>query len=381
MSASRRWAAAAATAALLAAGPLAPGSAGAQEREEVEITVTHVSGNVHVLEGRGGNIGVSLGEDGVLLVDDQYAPLAPRVRSAVESLGGGAPDWVLNTHWHHDHTDGNREFGREAPILSHHNVRRRLAEPQAVRGDTTPALPDRALPDVTFGEGVTVHLNGEEVRVRHLPRGHTDGDAVVFFTGSDVVHMGDHMFAGQFPFVDLATGGSVQGYTRNVASVLDTLPADARVIPGHGGPVTDVEGLEEYHRMLTRTTEIVRDRMEEGMTLDEVVDAGLPERWASWGEGFISTEQWLETVYRSLDREGERSAGAGGRDATGAWHPHGHDGRGPGAHADGGGHHHEGRDAHGHGGHERRDGDHARGDGGAEDHERSGGGDRRGGGR
>lgn len=323
-----------AVAAALVAVLLVPGPSPAQETDEVEVTVTHVSGNVHVIEGRGGNIGVSLGEDGVLLVDDQFEPLAPRIRSAVDSLGGGGVDWVLNTHWHHDHTDGNKAFGREAPIVSHHNVRERLAEPQVMRGDTTPALPDRALPDVTFGEGVTVHLNGEEIRVKHLPRGHTDGDAVVFFTGSDVVHMGDHMFAGQFPFVDLASGGSVQGYARNVASVLDTLPPDARVIAGHGGPVTDVEGLEEYHRMLVRTTEIVRDRRERGMGLQEVVDAGLPERWAGWGEGFISTDQWLETVYRSLDRAEGRSAasGRGAGDGAGEWHPHGHDGRGPGSH-------------------------------------------------
>lgn len=276
-------------------------SAAQQEAEDVQIEVTHVSGSVYMLQGRGGNIGVSVGEDGALLVDDQFAPLAPKIRAAVDSLGQGGVRYVLNTHWHHDHTDGNRVFGREAPVVAHRNVRLRLASPQVSGSDTTPALPEHALPEVTFDDGVSVHFNGEEIRVDHMPEGHTDGDAVVYFTESNVVHMGDHMFAGRFPFVDLASGGSVQGYTRNVGRVLETIPGDAAVIPGHGS-LTDVEGLRAFHDMLVRTTEIVRRRMQAGRSLEEIQEAGLPERWESWGQGFISTSRWLETVYRSLAR-------------------------------------------------------------------------------
>lgn len=312
---------------ILVAGALVvPAAAPAQQDSgDVEVTARHVSGSVYMLQGRGGNIGVSVGGDGVLLVDDQFAPLAPKIRAVIDSLGGGEVQWVLNTHWHRDHVDGNRVFGPEAPVVAHHNVRRRLATPRVTRGDTTPALPGEALPDLTFGEGVSLHLNGEEIRVEHLPRGHTDGDAVVHFTGSGVVHMGDHMFAGAFPFVDLAGGGSVEGYTRNVETVLGTVPEDAAVIPGHG-ELTDVEGLRRFHRMLVETTRIVRERMERGMELDAVQEAGLPPEWDGWGTGFISTDRWLETVYRSLSRT------AGTDDRASRWHPHGHDGHahGPG---------------------------------------------------
>lgn len=287
----------------LAVAPAAPAALAAQQdMQDVDVTATHVAGNVYVLEGRGGNIGVTVGEDGVLMVDDQFAPLAPEIRATIDSLGGESLEFVLNTHWHGDHTGGNQVFGRHAPIVAHHNVRERLSRTQVIRGDTIPASPDEALPVVTFGRSVTIHFNGEPIRVEHYPRGHTDGDAIVYFTGSDVVHMGDHMFAGRFPFVDLGSGGSVQGYMENVGAVLDTVPSDAAVIPGHG-PLTDVEGLREYHRMLIETTRIVRDRLERGMSLEEAKSAGLPAEWASWGEGFISTEQWLETVYRSFRQE------------------------------------------------------------------------------
>lgn len=296
------------------------GPAAAQgEMEDVEIEVTHVAGDVYLLEGRGGNIAVSAGPDGVVMVDDQFEALAPKIGSAVDTLAEAGLAFVLNTHWHGDHTGGNVAFGREAPIVAHENVRRRLSTRQVIRGDTVGPEPEGALPVVTFGSSVTLHLNGGAIRVRHFPEGHTDGDAVVFFEDDGVVHMGDHMFAGRFPFVDLASGGSVQGYTRNVAAVLETLPEDWAVIPGHG-PLTDVDGLRAFHEMLVETTAIVRRRMERGMSLEEVRAAGLPEAWSSWGQGFISTEQWLETVYRSLERGGPGEAARG----PAPWHPHGH---------------------------------------------------------
>jgi len=302
---------------LATSGPLR----GQQGMEDVEIVAHHAAGSVYMLSGRGGNIGVSVGEDGVLLVDDQFAPLAGRIRRAVGEIApGGEPDpevtFVLNTHWHGDHTGGNEVFGREAHIVAHEAVRRRLSTEQRIRGQVVEPKPPEALPVVTFESSVSIHFNGEEIEVIHAPEGHTDGDAIVWFTGSNVVHMGDQMFAGRFPFVDLASGGSVQGYLRNVAGVLDRVPEDAVIVPGHG-PMSDVEGLRRFHEMLEETVAIVRDRIESGMSLEEATEAGLPDRWSSWGEGFISTEQWIETVYRSYSPDTALLGEA-------AWHPHGH---------------------------------------------------------
>src|SRR5436309_3516227 len=209
-------------AAALGLATLMPLGAAAQQQDfsKVEIKVEHAAGKVYVLYGAGGNIGVSVGEDGILIVDDQYAPLADKIRAALKGLGEGKLKFVLNTHWHGDHTGGNESFGAEAPILAQTNVRKRMAVEQHVMGETVPASPAKALPVVTYDHSVSIHWNGEEIHVVHYPHGHTDGDSVIFFTGSNVVHMGDDFFNGFFPFVDLASGGSVQGMAANVAQVL-----------------------------------------------------------------------------------------------------------------------------------------------------------------
>ena len=293
---------------LAIAGAAAPAPAEAQQDfEDVRIEATHVAGSVYLLVGRGGNIGVSSGPDGALMVDDQFAPLADRIRAALRDLGRPetASDlrFVLNTHWHGDHTGGNVEFGPEATIIAHDNVRERLSTPQdRGEGNVTPPSPPEALPVITFEQSVSVHFNGEEIRAFHVPHGHTDGDAVIYFSGSNVVHMGDDFFAGRFPFVDLASGGSVEGLERGIAHVLENLPADAQVIPGHG-PLSTVDDLRLYHRMLGETIATVRSRMEDGATLEEVQAAGVGSEWDGWGEGFISTERWLETIYRSLSSD------------------------------------------------------------------------------
>lgn len=270
-----------------------------QDFSDVEIQATHVAGNVHMLVGRGGNIGVSVGEDGILIIDDQFAPLAGKIRAALKQLGEGKLRFVLNTHWHGDHTGGNEVFGPEAPIIAHKNVRERLATRQELFGRVIEPKPKEALPVITFDDSLSVHFNGEEIRAVHLPNGHTDGDILVFFTGSNVVHMGDDMFSGRFPFVDLDHGGSVSGLTENIGKVIEQLPPDAKIIPGHG-PLSDLNDLKAYHRMLRETTEIVRGRVAEGKTLEQIQKEGLPEEWDSWGKGFIDTDRWLATLHRSL---------------------------------------------------------------------------------
>ena len=275
---------------------------------KVQMKATKVAGNVHMLEGAGGNIGVSAGEDGILIIDDQFAPLADKIRAALKEINPGQLRFVLNTHYHGDHTGGNAVFGREGTIIAHDNVRRRLATDQTVLGRAVKASPKEALPVVTFAQSVSVHFNGEEIKVIHFPRGHTDGDSVIFFTRSNVVHMGDDFFANRFPFVDLDSGGDVEGLTKNIAEVIRRLPADVRIIPGHG-PVSSLDDLKTYHRMLVATTDLVRKQVAAGKSLEQVKAAGLPAEWKEWGTGFINTERWVETVYHSLTR-GKGAAGA-----------------------------------------------------------------------
>ncbi len=277
--------------ALLLSAPL---STKAQDFSKVEIKAIKVGGNVYMLQGQGGNIGVSVGTDGILIVDDQFAPLADKIRAALKTLGEGKLKFVLNTHWHGDHTGGNAQFGPEAPIIAHDNVRRRLATEQRIEifKLTTPASPKEALPVITFDKSLSVHFNGEEIKVIHFPQGHTDGDSIIFFTTSNVVHMGDAFFMAKFPFVDLDSGGSVQGLTKNIGDLIPKLAADVKIIPGHG-PLATVEDLKQFHQMLKETTAIVQGKMKAGKSMEQIKAE----------TGFIKTDVWLEIIHRSLSKK------------------------------------------------------------------------------
>ena len=271
---------------------------------KVEIKATKISGNVYMLEGSGGNIGVSVGADGILIVDDQFAPLADKIKAALKTLGEGKLKFILNTHWHGDHTGGNEKFGNEAPIIAHDNVRKRMSTEQRLEffKQTVPPSPKVALPVITFDQSLSVHFNGEEIKVIHFPNGHTDGDSVIFFTTSNVVHMGDDFFAGKFPFIDLDSGGSVEGLAKNIGEIIPKLPASVKLIPGHG-PLSTVDDLKAYHHMLLTTTDIVRKKIAAKQSLDQIKKEGLPAEWKSWGEGFMKTDQWIELVYASLTKK------------------------------------------------------------------------------
>ncbi len=285
--------------ALVSALPALPASAQGQDFSKVEVKAIPVAGKIHMLSGAGGNIGVSVGSDGILIVDDQYAPLADKIRAALKGLGGGGLKFVLNTHWHGDHTGGNVVFGPEAPIIAHSNVRKRLMTGQNVMDNVVPPAPEKAWPVITFDDAIAIHFNGEDIRVVHFPNGHTDGDSIIFFTGSNVVHMGDDFFNGLFPFVDLASGGSVQGMADAVAKVIPMLPPGAKVIPGHGA-LSDAAGLKAFHRMLTTSIDLVRAEIQAHESLAEIQKAGMPAEWKSWSSKVINTDFWLETVYKSL---------------------------------------------------------------------------------
>jgi cyclase len=274
---------------------------------KVEIRTEKAAGSVYVLYGAGGNIGVSAGPDGMLIVDDQFSPLVEKIRAALKPLSPGPLRFVLNTHFHFDHTHANPVFGRDALIVAHANVRRRLSVETTVLGEKYQPLPKEGLPVVTYDTTVSLHFNGEEIRVVHFPGGHTDGDSVVYFTGSNVIHMGDDFFAGRFPFIDLDNGGGVEGLTRNVAEVIAKAPAGVKVIPGHG-PLSTIEDLRTYHSMLVETTELIRTRLRAGRTLEQAKAEGLPDKWKEWGTGFINTQEWIEIIYRSLQQNAGKKA-------------------------------------------------------------------------
>jgi glyoxylase-like metal-dependent hydrolase (beta-lactamase superfamily II) len=280
--------------ALLLATPLF-----AQDRDfsKVEVKVVKVGGSVYMLMGAGGNIGVSVGDDGIVIVDDQFAPLAPKIKEALHGITDKPIKFVLNTHYHGDHTGGNQVFGREAPIVAQTNVRKRLESGSKNLGGTTPPAPKEALPVVTFDDKVSIWANGEEIRAVHFPHGHTDGDSVIFFSKSNVVHMGDDFFNGMYPFIDTDNGGSVKGMINAVQTVLATMPDDAKVIPGHG-PLSDKAGLRAFLDVLKGTWSAVDAGRKAGKTVDQLKSEKVLDKWETpWGKGFIKTDQWIELLY------------------------------------------------------------------------------------
>lgn len=270
-----------------------------ENNQDVSIKTQKVAGAISMLQGRGGNIGASVGADGILIVDDDYAQVSLKLAEALKALGAEYPKFILNTHWHGDHTEGNKYFGKNSLIVAQENVRKRLAVESMVLGDKVPAYPDFALPEITYAQAMSIYFNGEEVRLVHYPNGHTDGDSVIFFVNSNVVHMGDHYFKDRFPFVDLDNGGSVEGMTRNIGDIINRLAPDAKIIPGHGALAAPAD-LKNYHQMLIETTVHVRNGMVAGKTLEGLKKEGLPEKYKSWGTGFIKTDAWIETIYKSF---------------------------------------------------------------------------------
>lgn len=278
----------------------------AQEADwsKIETKVEKVAGNVYMLQGvggfAGGNIGVSVGDDGVLLVDDQFEPLVPKIEAALRGITAKPVRFVLNTHFHGDHTHGNKVFGRTATILAHANVRKRMAADDRFDDKPGTRAPQHALPVITFDQQVSVHLNGGEIRGIHFPGGHTDSDTVVFFEGANVVHMGDDFFNGMFPFIDLEAGGSVRGYLAALEKVLPELKDDVRIIPGHG-PLATKADLQGYLAMLKATVAIVDEGLKKGKSPDQLKKENVLAAYeAKWGGGFIKTDGWIDAVANGL---------------------------------------------------------------------------------
>ena len=277
-------------------------SALAQQRDwnAVEVKATKVAGSVYMLTGAGGNIGASVGADGIVVIDDQYAPLAPKILEALKAISDKPLRFIINTHYHGDHTGGNEVMGKSAPIVAHENVRKRLVEGMPARN--TPPAPKGALPVVTFDSTLTLHVNGEDVRAVHFPHGHTDGDAVIWFTKSNVVHMGDDFFNGRFPFVDIDGGGSVRGLIQNVEKVLGQVPDDVKIIPGHG-ELADKTALRAYLEMLKGVSAAAQAAIKEGKTVAQAKEEKILSKWESWGTGFVGQDRFLDTLYREYSKK------------------------------------------------------------------------------
>jgi glyoxylase-like metal-dependent hydrolase (beta-lactamase superfamily II) len=275
-----------------------------QDFSKVQMKVSKVAGNVYMLEGAGGNIGASVGEDGIVIVDDQYAPLADKIQAALKGITDKPVRFIINTHYHGDHTGGNAYFQKQAPIIAHDNVRKRLETGGAagnggsVHMDVKPASKD-ALPIITFDHDVTVHLNGEDIRALYFPAGHTDGDSVIFFPKSNVVHMGDDFVTYGFPFIDVDSGGSINGMIDGVEKVIAQVPPDVKIIPGHG-PVSSLDDVRAYLKMLNDTRDAVQSALHRGKSLDQMKEMKLLDPWKKFSGDFISEDAFLETLYNSL---------------------------------------------------------------------------------
>ncbi len=270
--------------------------------ESAGFKTTKINESIILLQGKGGNIALSHGEDGLLIIDDDYADMSARLKDELKSLGGGKPlKYIVNTHWHSDHTGSNDTLGKGVDIIAHENVRVRLSSPQEVPffNMVTTAQPSHALPNITYPESMNLHFNNESIRLEHLPNGHTDGDSVIFFETSNVVHKGDLMFYPMFPFVDISSGGNVVSYASNVGKFLAQINDTTVVIPGHG-PVTDKKGLTTYHKMLTDTVAEVKAMKADGLTLEQAQGKGLSPHWLEWNGGFIKQEAYISFIYQSL---------------------------------------------------------------------------------
>ncbi len=291
-------------AALLSQLLVATGSR-ADEFDAVQIETVPVAEGIHMLVGRGGNIGVVSGDGGVLLIDDQYAPLTEKIRTAVRAIDGNPIRFVINTHWHGDHTGGNENLARTGTaVVAHENVRTRMSAEQVMSAfdRQVPPAPGDALPVLTFPETVSFHLAGIRIRVEHVPNAHTDGDSIVWFEGRDVVHMGDVYVNGFYPFVDIDAGGSLAGIIAAADEALARLAPGARVIPGHG-PLSNPDELRAFRDVLNAVKTRIETAIAQGKSEDEVVAmAPTAEFDAVWGDGFLKPELFVRIVYRDLAR-------------------------------------------------------------------------------
>ncbi len=290
---------------VVAAVGYAGGAFGQQDFSSVQIETVPVADGLYMLVGAGGNIALSTGDDGTVIVDTQFAPLTEKISAAIRAAGGGDVAFVINTHWHGDHTGGNENFGNAgAAIIAHNNVRVRMSSQQTIAAlnQTVPPSPAAALPVLTFPDRATFHWNGNTVNVFHVPSAHTDGDSIVHFTNLNVFHMGDTFFNGGYPFIDVSSGGSIDGVIAAAEAVLARSDSGTKIIPGHG-PLATPDDLRSFLDVVRAARERIQSLIDQGRSEDEVVAARPTAEWdAQWGGGFMNGETFTRLAYQSLRR-------------------------------------------------------------------------------
>ncbi len=273
---------------------------------DVVIETTEVANGIYMLVGQGGNIGASIGEDGVFLIDDQFAPLTEKIRNALSAITVQPIKFMINTHWHFDHTGGNENLGNQGVILvAHDNVRKRMSTEGFIEAfnQTIPAAPEIALPSITFSETTTFHLNGQTIEAIHVLNAHTDGDSIIFFREANVIHSGDVFFNGLYPFIDKSSEGSVDGILRAVDLMLSLADNNTRIIPGHGR-LGNKRDLNNYRRMLMTIRNRVQTMIDEGKTIDEIIELKPTAEYdEAWGQGFLNPETFLRVLHSVMQTE------------------------------------------------------------------------------
>ncbi len=292
------------TACLLVAGPTTQ-PASAQGFDDVTIEATQLTDQIYMLTGAGGNMGLCVGEDGVFLIDDQFAPLSEKILAAIAAITDQPVEFLFNTHWHGDHTGGNENFGEHGSLIfAHDNVRTRLVTGVNIEllGREVPPAPAGALPVVTYSENITFHYNGETIAAFHVAPAHTDGDGVVHFQSANVIHCGDVLFNKMYPFIDVSSGGKVDGVIAAAEQILALCDNETQLIPGHGELATK-DDLAAYITMLRGARGAVAAEMADGKTLAAVIAAKPTTAWDDqWGQGFVNPDLLVESIYKSLDR-------------------------------------------------------------------------------
>jgi glyoxylase-like metal-dependent hydrolase (beta-lactamase superfamily II) len=275
----------------------------AQDFSKVEIKAEKLTANIYMLTGAGGNIGLSIGDDAGFIVDNQFAPLTGKIEAAIARLTDKPLRFVINTHWHYDHTGGNENLGRKGVVIvAHDNVRRRMSKEQFIEflRNKVPAAPSAAQPVMTFMSDISLHLNGEEVRAFHPGTAHTDGDVIVHYRKSDVIHMGDLFFNGMYPFIDVSSGGRAEGVVSAVDQVLAIAGDGTRIIPGHR-PLASKADLKAYREMLATMIGRVKEAIASGKKLEEIVAAKPTADFdGKWGGGFIKADKFVEMLWGLL---------------------------------------------------------------------------------
>ncbi|MBW2318953.1 MAG: MBL fold metallo-hydrolase [Deltaproteobacteria bacterium] len=262
-----------------------------------------VTEQIYMIAGEGGNIGLFIGGDGTFLIDDQFAPLTEKIVAAIKSVGGDYPKFLINTHYHGDHTGGNEKLGKGGTLIfSHDNVRERLSTGSFIEAFNMKraSVSREGLPVVTFSEDISFHLNGDNIRAIHVPHAHTDGDSFIYFKAANVIHAGDFFFNGFYPFIDVRHGGSLKGMIKAVDKVLSLVDDSTKIIAGHG-PLGDKEQLTSYRQMLGIAYERLRKLKAEGKTAQEAVAAKpLADLEATWGDGLFKSDRWIELIYSGV---------------------------------------------------------------------------------